>query len=379
MMARILIFSTAYFPFVGGAEIAVRELTDRLSGFEFELVTARIQRGLPDTEVIGRVRVHRVGFGSPIDKFLLPWLAGRKAETLHAKKPFDATWSIMASYAGFVAERFKRKHPDIPMLLTLQEGDPPEVIAKKVRFVKGWFRNIFRRADALQTISGFLMKWGRAQGFSGKLAEVIPNGVDIARFSVALGKDERARVRSEYGIPRGAFVVMTASRLVTKNGIDLMIRALAELPVHAVLLIAGTGELEEELKRLVHELGLRNRVFFAGHVAHDRLPKLLAASDVFCRPSRSEGMGNAFVEAMAAGIPVIGTNVGGIPDVIEDGKNGLLIAPESVKAVAKALRRCMDSSALRETLVRGGFDRARSMDWDVVAPKMEALFRKLIA
>lgn len=376
-MPRILIFSTAYFPLVGGAEVAVRELTDRISDCEFDLITARIQPGLPDKETIGRVRVYRVGSGRAFDKFLMPWLAVKKAEALHAKHRYDATWSIMASYAGFAAERFKRRHPQVPMLLTLQEGDPPEVIARKTWFVKGWFRNIFKRADAMQVLSRFLMDWGRLQGFAGKVAEIVPNGVDIARFSITIDEEERNRIRETHGISKDAYVIVTASRLVVKNGVDLIIRALSALPEHVVLLIAGTGDLEKELKALADELHVTERVIFAGHVDHTHLPKLLAVSDVFCRPSRSEGMGNAFVEAMAVGIPVIGTRVGGIPDVIEDGQSGLLISPESSEEVANAVSRVMKDAFLTTTLIEGGKKRAHQMNWDDLAPRMDSLFKKL--
>lgn len=377
-MTKILIFSTAYFPLVGGAEVAVRELTDRLSEYEFELITARIQPGLPDTEMIGRVRVHRVGHGHWTDKFLMPWLAVKKAEELHSANLFQATWSIMASYAGFAAERFKKRHPHIPFLLTLQEGDPPEEIARKTRFVKGWFHNIFKRADAMQVLSHFLMDWGLSQGFVGEIAEVIPNGVDIERFTVKTDAKEREIIRAEYGISQDAFVVVTASRLVVKNGVDLLVRAIANLPEKIVLLIAGTGELEKELRALAKELDIEKRVVFAGLISHDVLPKLLASSDVFCRPSRSEGMGNAFIEAMAAGIPVIGTRVGGIPDIIEDGKDGLLIVPESSDEVASAVQHIIDDSELGQKLVQGGHMRASRMNWDTLTPQMESLFKKLL-
>lgn len=377
-MKRILIFSTAYFPLVGGAEVAVKELTDRLPGYEFEMVAAAIRPGLAREETVGRVRVHRLGFGHPIDKFLMPWLGWRKARRLHRAKPFDAIWAVMASYAGFAAETFKRRFPAVPFLLTLQEGDPPEVIARKVRFVKSWFGNIFRRADGLQPISRFLMRWGSDNGFAGKIAEVIPNGVDLSRFTLTLPAEERTALRYRYGLNENDYVIVTASRLVVKNGVDLLIRALTALPERVKLLVAGVGELEDELRKLAAELGVEKRVVFAGLIDHAALPKLLAMSDAFCRPSRSEGLGNAFIEAQAVGLPTIGTPVGGIPDIIADGENGLLIKPESSESIAEAVRRLMDNPSFAARLSENGRRSAQNYGWPNLAARMDSLFKRLV-
>jgi glycosyltransferase involved in cell wall biosynthesis len=376
-MKRVLIFSTAYFPLVGGAEIALRELTARLPDFEFDMVTAAIRPGLPREEQIGRVRVFRLGEGHPVDKYFLPWQGALKAAALHREKPYDVIWSMMASYAGFAAESFKRRHPEVPYLLTLQEGDPPELIAQRVRFVRGWFRKIFRRADAVQAISRFLMDWGRSQGFAGSIAEVIPNGVDLSKFSVRLSPEERKTVRSSFGFADGDFVVVTASRLVEKNAVDLVIRALPHLPENVKFLIAGVGEQEEMLKALVKQLKIEKRVVFGGLADHATLPKWLGASDAFCRPSRSEGMGNSFIEAMAAGLPVVATPVGGIPDIIEDEVNGLLAKPESSSSVAEELGRLAKDAGLRARLISTASDGLRRYDWGEIAARMERLLKKL--
>ena len=107
---RILIFSTAYFPFVGGAEVAVKEITDRISDHEFDMITARMSRKIPKFEKMGNVIVYRVGIGIPFfDKALLAILGHFKALKLHSKHSYGLVWSIMASYSGFAALAFKKK------------------------------------------------------------------------------------------------------------------------------------------------------------------------------------------------------------------------------------------------------------------------------
>ncbi|MFH1551733.1 MAG: hypothetical protein ABIC36_02540, partial [bacterium] len=92
-MKKVLIFSTAYFPLVGGAEVAVEEIIDRIKGFEFDMITAKIESGLADQEKIGNVNVYRVGFGSNLDKYLLPFLGLKKAISLNKKRDYKLTWS----------------------------------------------------------------------------------------------------------------------------------------------------------------------------------------------------------------------------------------------------------------------------------------------
>ena len=146
---RILIFSTAYLPLLGGAELAVKEITDRLPEWEFVMVTARLRVDLPAEERIGNILVHRVGKGSRFDVYRLLWQGPRLAERLGS---VQAIWAIMASYAGFAALRFKKKHPTVPFLLTLQEGDSRWHIYWHVWWCWWYFKQIFRRADHIQAI-----------------------------------------------------------------------------------------------------------------------------------------------------------------------------------------------------------------------------------
>jgi len=116
---RILIFSIAYFPHVGGAEIFVKEITRRLSHYEYDLICARLDRHLPREEWIGNVHVYRVGVGSVMDKFIFPITGFLMALRLHRNRRFDLIHGIMANYAGLAAIFFKW-YSGVPMLLTEQ-------------------------------------------------------------------------------------------------------------------------------------------------------------------------------------------------------------------------------------------------------------------
>ncbi len=375
-MKRALIFSTTYFPLVGGAEVAMKEVTDRIKGWEFDLICARIQPGLPGCEQMGKICVHRVGFGTKFDKYLLPVLGPLKALTLSRGR---VVWSLMASYGGFAALTYCTLKPSAKLLLTLQEGDPLEHYAKRVGRLAFLHESIFRRANAVQAISRFLGEWATKMGYTGT-PEIVPNGVDISRFTARITPERRRELRTGLGYGEGDIVIVTASRLSLKNGIDDLVRSLTQLPERYKALIIGDGEDREKLHKLVEQKGLQTRVNFLGKRGHDELPGLLQASDIFCRASLSEGLGNSFLEAMAAGLPIIGTPVGGIPDFLTDGETGVFCQPNDPPSIAAAAKRIGEEPGLREKLLRQGEALVRErFGWDGIAQRIEAMLDRLDA
>lgn len=354
-MKRVLIFSTAYLPFLGGAEIAVKEITDRIHDTEFVLVTAKMDNTLPSRERVGNIDVHRIGNWSGWDKYRLVVTSARYAESLGT---FDTVWAIMASYAGFAALRYKKKHAGTKFVLTLQEGDSLWDIYKHVWWCWPYFKQIFQKADRIQAISAYLADWAKRLGAFCPIA-VIPNGVSFGA----------------YGSPRHSdtTTVVTVSRLERKNGVDTLIRAMAHLP-DATLEIVGDGSERMALNSLAARLGISSRVHFAGRMEPKEIPALLSSARVFCRPSRSEGLGNAFLEAMAAGVPVVGTPVGGIPDFLKDGDTGLVCRVDDPKDVAEKIKKIFDDASLSARLSENGRTLvAEQYEWHAIARKMSAL------
>jgi glycosyltransferase involved in cell wall biosynthesis len=143
-------------------------------------------------------------------------------------------------------------------------------------------------------------------------------------------------------------------------------------------LILGTGADEDALRSQVISLKLENRVFFKGFVSHDTLPEYLQACDIFIRPSRSEGLGNSFLEAMAAGIPVIATPVGGIPDFLVDGETGLLCEVDNPQSIAQKIEKFTKDMESRRYIVANAQKMVQQKyDWNSVAEKMKGIFDRL--
>ena len=372
---KILIFSTAYFPFVGGAEVAVKAITDRISDIEFSMITARMDFKLPKFERLGHIDVYRVGIGWPIfDKLWLAFRGAGVAQKLHKKNRYDAIWSIMASFGGLAARVFKKKNPDIKFLLTLQEGDNLVEVERKVRLIRRWFKNIFTSADYIQAISNYLADWAKKMGAVCPI-EVVPNGVNIKKFSI---DDFRLTIddfKKKLGIKKDEKIVITVSRLVKKNGVGDLIRAMKD--VEAKLLICGDGEERQKLEVRSKKLGIENKVKFMGFIAPAELPKYYAIADVFCRPSLSEGLGNVFLEAMAAGVPVIATPVGGIPDFLKNGETGLFCHVRNPESIAEKIKWILDEKNKEEVarVVANAREMVgRKYDWEIIAEKMEKIF-----
>lgn len=375
-MKRALIFSTAYFPLVGGAEIAVKEITDRLPDWECHLVCAKIRPGLAYREQIGRVLVHRIGIGKPVDKVLLLVFGPLFAFFLGR---FDVVWSLMASYGGFASLVYTWFKPTSQFLLTLQEGDPLDHYAKRAGRLAFLHKKIFQRADAVQAISRFLADWAVSMGFRGTL-DVVPNGVNLETFTHHAPYDmqQRKDLRKQWEFGDADFLLVTVSRLALKNGVDDLIRSLVFLPAHVKVVIAGEGEDRDKLRVLTEQKELTDRVVFLGGRSHEELPTILRACDCFVRASLSEGLGMAFLEAMAVGLPIIGTPVGGIPDFLTDGETGLFCQPHDPESIAKAVRRLMEDASLREKLIRNGEVIVEERyGWEGIAKEMDGMLKAL--
>lgn len=378
MKKRILIFSTVYLPFVGGAEVAVKEITDRLDEYEFDMITARLDRSLPRVEKVGHVLVYRVGWGLKIDKMLLPFVGAWKAMRLFRKCSYDASWAIMASYGGLGALFFHIMKPSVPYVLTLQEGDPLPDIIHKVRWIKPIFRRIFTRAHVVHAISGYLGEWARTMGHAGDI-RVIPNGYDEQVFEEEVTSERQSALRAEVECVCPNFfdgaelVLVTTSRLVKKNAVDVIISALEHVPAGVRLLVVGNGELREVLEQQVQDRGVADRVCFMGERKHEDIATLFSLPQVkvFIRPSRSEGMGNSFIEAMAAGLPIIATDVGGISDFLKDRETGLVVEVDSPEDVARAIRVYCDDDELYQRIKEAGKTFVQNnYRWDNIVQRM---------
>jgi glycosyltransferase involved in cell wall biosynthesis len=212
---------------------------------------------------------------------------------------------------------------------------------------KAIIRRALKKADYLTATSHFLEKAvKKLYPVHGKI-RVIPFGIDPEQFKYL---DRAAKETINIGI---------AKTLRPKYGIDVLIRAfeiLTDNHKNIRLTIAGGGEYAEEYKNLVEKKGLDDLIRFVGFVDHDKLPEFLLAIDIFAMPSIYDGesFGVAAVEASATGLPVVASRVGGVPEVVVDGRTGFLVDRKNAGELAKALEKLIVNPALRREMGKAG-------------------------
>jgi len=385
---RVLIFSLVYYPnFHGGAEPAIKEITDRIApeDIEFHMVTGRWNSNIPRTERYGNILVHRIGFSTPdptfadysgkfvlrMNKYLFQVLAAFKGLQLHARYRYDGIWAMMAVSAGIPAAIFKLFSPRTSYILTLQEGTTAEHNNRVMRLIWPLFRRVFTSASIVHSISNYLSGWARMMGYDGDIV-LVKNGANPNDLHNTFSEREIDQIRQELGKKEGDIFLVNTSRLENQKGFDTIIESLQYLPPHIKLVAVGDGDDEPKLRDLVRKLNLRGRVIFTGRVDRSVVTLYRKACDIFVAPSRSEGLGNAFISALASRLPLITSGVGGIADYAIDNETAWIVPPENPQAIAnKVLEVLAHPEKAREISARARTMVELDYDWDKIAVKME--------
>lgn len=210
---------------------------------------------------------------------------------------------------------------------------------------------------------------------------LVPNGTDLAPRATS----DPAAARRGLGLPEDGRLVVAVGRMVDKKGFRYLIDAvpqILETEPSARLVIGGSGDLLESLQARARELGVAERVHFPGHLPHDRVLDLLAAAEVFVMPSVRDERGNidglpiVVLEAMAAGKPVVATEMAGIPLAVTDGETGFLVEEKSPEALAEAVGRLLERPEAACTLGDAGRRRVeRELNWAAVAKIHDRVYR----
>jgi glycosyltransferase involved in cell wall biosynthesis len=351
---RVVVLSAFLRPFRSGAEACAEEVSARLKGeFEVRIVTARLRRDLPKEDSVDGVAVTRVGFGCSFDKYLFPLLAPLAAKRLRP----DVVHAVLESYAGLALVLCSWLMPRTPRLLTCQSTNTALLVGA-----------MHRAATRVTVISRALA--ARAAGFGRTDAVLIPNGIPLGAIAAAC--DAHPKVPG-----RIAFV----GRLEPMKGVDTLLRALAaareRIPGWSLRIVGDGGE-RPHLERLAKELGLEPLAVFTGKLDHAAVLKEFAAAEIFAGLSRSEALGNVFLEAQAAGCAVLGTETGGIPDIVPP-ECGTLIPVDDPVAASGALIRLANDPAQRRAMGEAGKKNAAAYDWDAIAPRYAAVYREMLS
>lgn len=285
----------------------------------------------------------------------LPELARGGYDIIHIQKPYDIGPALLARRLGGAR-----------VVLGCHGED----------FYRG-DRQIASLVDASVSCSRFNAETvARRYGFA---PEVVFNGIDINLFRPqTVGAHEGSPLQNGHvgslGVPKLLFV----GRLQPWKGVETALRALPQIPA-AHLLIAGDGEDRPRLERIVADLGLGARVHFLGSLARQELPRLYSSVDLLLATSHaSETFGIGPVEAQACGLPVVASRFGGFPEVIDEGRTGLLVPPRDPAALAVAVNSLLADPARRAAMAAAGPAWAAQFAWPAVVDRIEAVYRAIV-
>lgn len=327
----------------------------RAEGAEVEVV----QTNAPyRPALVGRVPVLRAAAR------LLPylwrlWRAAGRNDVMHLLANSGWAWHLFAAPAVWIA-----KLRGTPVVVNYRGGLADEFLARAPRHVHATLRSAALRV----TPSAFLLRVFARHGLD---AEVIPNIIDLERF--------RARESRPFG---QAPHIVVARNLEPIYGLTTAIQALALLRgtyPGATMTIAGTGPQRAELEALARSLGLADAVRLPGRIEHAYMPDLYASADVALNPSTVDNMPNSVLEAYASHLPLVSTDAGGVPDIVDDGASGLLVPVGDAAAMAAALARVLADREMAARLVDAGQRKVRAFGWPDVRRQWQQAYSRAMA
>lgn len=338
-------------PPLGGMAAQTSQLADLLRKAGAEVVVVR--SNVPHRPTwIARVPIVRAAFR------LLPylctlWRTTGSGGVVHVMANSGWSWHLFAAPAVWIG--WMRR---VPVIVNYRGGEAGSFLARSASIVRWTMRRVAR----LIVPSGFLQQIFDRHRMP---AHVVPNIVDLQRF--------RPRDRPADGTIR----LVVARNLEAIYDIDTALRAF-EI-VHrrfpqARMTVAGTGPESERLQALAASLGIADCVTFAGRVERDDMAALLAQCDLMINPSRVDNMPNSILEALACGTPVVSTRVGGVPFMVEDGIDALLVPAGEPSAMAEAVQRLIDQPALRASIAAAGLKAVRRYTWERVGPVLADVY-----
>ncbi len=354
MKKKIVLISAFLRPLRSGAEAMVEEVSVRLHDhYTIVIVTARMQRKLPKEDLLdGVVRVRRVGVGIFfIDKWLFPIFA---FFAVRREKP-DLIHAVLESFAGFTLTLCKLFLRKPKRLLTLQSTN-----------TKLFLRSIHRSAHAITGISSVLLL--RARQFGRDDVIYIPNGIDLPALQASCTRFQRVRGR-----------ILFVGRLEHVKGVDTLLLAFSELTdTTLTLTIVGDGSERDALQKQAQQLRIADRTEFLGKLTPLKVYDQYASAEIFVGLSRSEALGNVFLEAQAAGCAVVASNVGGIPEIVKDQVTGILVPPEDPDMAAQAIHQLLTNVPLRTSLTAAAQEHVKVFDWRLIAERYKKVYEGLI-
>ena len=277
------------------------------------------------------------------------------------------------------------KRKNVPLVVTYH-GDWVESFGGFIRRVGVAFHNkylvdkLLSYADVIISPSEYYINESRFLGKYQDKIVVIPNGINLGEFDIGYSKEE---CRKRLGLPLDKKILLFLGYLAPYKGPDVLVKAMSEIIKHvpdAELVFAGKGVMREELEMLSNVLGIEKNVGFVGFVDDDLKALYYKAADIFCLPSTmsTESFGIVNLEAMACGVPIVASKIGGVPDVVKDGENGLLVQPRDSEVLADAIIYLLENEDIRGKMGKNGREKVVNYSLERIAEETENVYYEVI-
>jgi len=362
---------------VGGAETVVENLAKRLTtrGHEVHVFTTSFN-SKSCIEKHENLWIHRYGTN-------LKLASGRFSTGLMhepMRYPTDIVHVHVSVPMGDIAGFFYAKKKKKPLVVTLHldVGSYKNIMIKLAYYIYcGLINKFLTQADIIVSPTRSYVNDTNLKRHKDKII-IIPNGIDIKKFDIKYSKDE---CREKLSLSLSEKIILYVGNLEPRKGLDILIRAMA-IVVRVIkdvrLIVIGSGVMLDNLQKLVIKLGLSQHVIFTGFAEDNKKLLYYKSADIFVLPSLYEIFGIVNLEAMACGLPIIATKVGGIPDIVEDGSNGLLVPYRNPKALADAIIYLLENDDVRKKMGKKSYCRVKEYSWENIVEKTETLYNGLI-
>ena len=375
---RIALVSDWYYPKIGGVASHMHHLALKLRemGHEVAIVTNNRKTGKEEELEKNGIELIRIpGMVSPILDVNISYSLKSTRELNEFLSDFDVVHSHHAfTPLALKAAKAGREMGRATVLTTHSISFAHESkLWEALGLTFPMFSNYLRYPHKIIAVSK------AAKAFIGHFTdtpiEIIPNGVDDKLFTPNWDKEE---IKAEFGIEDR--VVLYVSRMSYRKGPHVLLNAFSEIE-DATLVMVGSGEMLPFLRAQAKFLRIEDRVKFLGYVDGKMLPKIFGMADIFVLPSiTAEAFGIVILEAMASGLPVIATDVGGIPEIIKESESGLLVPPGNELELRKAIQKLLLDDNLREWFGSNGRKAVEERySWDKVAERIEKTYEEILS
>jgi len=366
----------------GGSVLATHSLVKEISKMGHEIKVFTTSKDSKNyVEISGNIEVHR--YGTQLNLLSSNLSFGLFFEPI--KYDVDLVHVSFDIPPGPFAGYMYAKKKNIPLIVTYH-GDWEENYGNIIRKIGVSLNNkflvdkILSYADVIISPSKLYIKSSKYLTNHEEKTVIIPNGINLEEFHTSYSKQE---CREKLDLPRDKNIILFFGYLSPYKSPDILLRSFAEVlkeNPNVILLFAGSGEMEHKLQIISKELGIEQDVRFAGFIEKNLRVFYYKSSDIFCLPSTmsTECYPLAILEAMASGVPVVASEIGGIPDIIENNVNGLLVPPKDEEKLKDALILLLDNPEICEKFSETAFHGIKKYLWENIAEETEKLYTFLM-